>query len=342
MILEATMFKKAVLTISLSVTLAVCSPASDTKQNPDVKAPGAPVMVQHSLAAVGAHPSPEVFYKQAREQLWEVYTGDESSKEALLEFACKAPDGPGVGFAVLGLIPFHDPATVKPLLVRAMDPKTSQATRWTILNSTPYILSMGDVMYMEDGKLDSESKEMAAGIQSAYLLGVLDARDENVVEVYLDAKEGVVFANVVSALAFASNRDFLGPLREKKGPEVTMADQNAVATKARDWWRDYSRQHRDWSAAILSGFREAGYKIEDDLKSPQSQSELRRAMDSGSEVTRYNAYRLLNQIYGTRFDIERMFMAGKYALSFLDPSPTAKQEESRLKKYWVERLSKKE
>src|SRR5262249_50675529 len=159
---------------------------------------------------------------------------------------------PGLGFAGLALIPFHDPSTVKPLIERALDRKISQATRWCFFNAAPYILAMGDVMYDGEGNLDRESttfaKELIAeaesaaqgglgrhhaktlrklydenkakrsqdpefGLalwhQSAYLLGTLDLRDEAVLSLFLDPKHGDAFNNVMSALSFASNRDFL-------------------------------------------------------------------------------------------------------------------------------------
>ena len=375
------MVKRTLLLVFGALIFNAGALASDGKADSSTKTPETPAVVQHSLAAVGAHPNQEVFFKQAREQLWDVYQADESSKQELLSFASNAPDGPGVGFAVLALIPFHDPETVKPLLARALDPKTTQATRWSILNSTPYVLSMGDVMYMSEGKLDDESKEMAAGIQevavaastdgvgrahagnlrrlydiddpkakkdsdyglalwhqSAYLVGVLDERDEKTLDVFFDPKHGYVFANVISALAFASNRDFLKPLRGKK--DAPVQEQQVVALAARDWWRQYAKDHTTWSEAIRSGFVEAGYHLENDLRSPQSVKELSRAIQSDNEITRYNAYRLLNETCGTRFDLERIFVPGKYALSFLDPSPTAQEEEKRLKKYWIERLAK--
>ena len=62
-------------------------------------------------------------------------------------------------------------------------------------------------------------------------------------------------------------------------------------------------------------------------------------MDAKNSITRYNAYRLLNHAYGTHFDLERVFLAGKYALSFLDPSGESEKNEQRLRVYWQKRLN---
>src|SRR5262249_27701217 len=123
--------------------------------------------------------------------------------------------------------------------------------------------------------------------------------------------------------------------------EVTPAMQQAVGKGAIVWWQNYLRAHPEggWNDAVMDEFHRAGYPIEQDQRSVQSQRELLRVLDSESPILRYNAYRILNQTYGTHFDLDIAFFAGKYALSFLDPSGHETENENRLKRYWQQRLN---
>src|SRR5215472_14247146 len=116
-----------------------------------------PAVVAQFLNRVGDRPSAETYYEKAKSALWEIYPQNEALKKSLVAFIQSAPDSPGLGFAGLALIPFHDPSTVKPMLERALDRGISQATRWSFLNTAPYILAMGDVMYDGEGNVDRET-----------------------------------------------------------------------------------------------------------------------------------------------------------------------------------------
>jgi hypothetical protein len=294
-----------------------------------------------------------------------------------------APDGPGLGFAGLALIPFHDPTTIKPLVNRALGRRTSPATRWCFLNAAPYVLSMGDAFFEGQGALDREAREYARAVmsladmaalkglgrshaaqlremfeaskkdaakdsdiglaiwhESAYLIGTLDPRDHETLAPLFDPDDKNVFANLMSALSFAANHDFLAELQATEPSQITRDLENKAAKEALDWWKRYTRQNPggDWLPAIIAGFRETGYELEDNLQSEKSIRAILRAMDSKSEVTRYNACRLLNHAFKAHFDLERIFFSDKYALSFLEPMAEKGRSEERLKKYWKERL----
>lgn len=381
-----TPFRELRLQFSVAVLLFFCCGSAFGQTGPPsaAKPAATPDVVANFVKLVGEHPDAEVFYAKAMPALWEVYPHGEELKKALVAYVSSAPDGPGLGFAGLALIPFHDPTTLQPLLTRALDRKTSPATRWCLLNAVPYIAAMGDVMYMGEGALDKEARELISGLKelkkatetgfghvhaetlrglydagrrdpamakdsdfglalwhtSAYVLGTLDLRDAEKLDVFLDPKQGDAFRNVIEALCFASNRDFLAALRGKAGNQVKPEQERAAAEAARAWWQAYRKEHPsgEWIPAAVSGFREAGYQVEDDLRSPKSAAELLRALAAESDVNQYNAARLLNHIYGTNFDLERIFFAGKYALSFLDPMSEEAQNKARLKNYWTKRL----
>ena len=372
----------------LVVALLVAPSEAGAQASKVAPAPGPPGPVAAFANKVGPNPSSDQFRAAAREFLWDVYPQDSSFEEQLVAYVEKGPDGPALAFAGLALIGFHDPATVKPLLRRASDRNLSETTRWSFLNTAPYILSMGDVFYVEEGKLDAEARQMieeltafadkasarglgrlhAAALReihdvgqshpdvtkesdywltlwhvSAYLLGTLDLRDRETLEVFLDPEYGNTFANVSDAPSYSTNREFLADLRGKKDNEITPEAEKATANAARKWWRDYLDTHPDgdWLDAVLSRFQESGYRLEDDLRSPVTTRELVRALDSGDEIMRFNAYRLLNRIYGTHFDLERIFFSEKYAPSFMDPGSERETNEKKLKDYWERRLSAK-
>ena len=144
----------------------------------------------------------------------------------------------------------------------------------------------------------------------------------------------------MSALSFEANRDFLADLKGKHTSQVTPAMEQRAAVSALDWWDRYLRVHPDgdWRFAARDGLMDAGFAVEADLRSASSRASLLRAITAESEIARYAAYRLLNDAYGTHFDLEPAFMSGKYAMSFLDPSGEEKAFEERLAAHWTRRL----
>ena len=121
---------------------------------------------------------------------------------------------------------------------------------------------------------------------------------------------------------------------------ITPELEQSARMSALNWWQSYLKDHPtgDWVEAVIDGFRESGYKIASPPDSPANTPELLRSLNAKSEIIRYNAYRLLNHIYGTHFDLQRIFFADKYALSFLDPIREKEHNEERLKAYWEKRL----
>lgn len=352
------------------------------KQTPPVSS--TPVAVTEFIQLAGPAPTAEEFYSKAKDTLWKVYPQGDPLKAELVAYIRSGPEGPGLGFAAIALIPFHDPATVKPILDRAMDPNISPATRFALLNSAPYVLAMGDVWTDGEGQLDSEAREFAKQLKeeaaeaaqqglgryharslrelydvsqrekikdddfglaywhtSAYLFGTLNLKDFAVLEPMLNPKEGNVFVNLMFALSFTANRNFLQRLQSLGQGQVTPQEEQAAAEAARNWWREYLQAHPDgdWLSAAIAGSRAAGYSIEDDLKSPASSRELLRALESSDQITRFAAARLLNRAYGTHFNLDTIFHAGKYAFSFLDPMADAERNQARLRDYWRARLA---
>jgi hypothetical protein len=336
-----------------------------------------PVLERFSQS-VGKRPETQSFYRQARESLWEVYPQDDALKAELVEFVRKGADGPRLGFAGLALIPFHDPATVRPMLERATNPHTSASVRHSLLNAAPYVLGIGDAIYNGDGKLDNRSQEFASKLlkfgdqaaqfglghmhantlrvllsqppamrnapdyvsqvsrTSAYLLGTLDARDPVVLAKAMSVGNRAVFQNVMVALSYASNRNFLVTFSSNRDEAISQNDQ-ALGDQALTWWQSYFETHPNgsWDDAVMAGFRDAGYLVGRDVKSDQSQGELLRALDDPNPIIRYNAYRTFNRAYGTHFDLDIVFFAGKYAPSFMDVSSQKSVNETRLKQFWI-------
>lgn len=66
--------------------------------------------------------------------------------------------------------------------------------------------------------------------------------------------------------------------------------------------------------------------------------ELARALRDKSVHVRFASARVLNRVTGTHFDLERIYLGSKYALSFLDPVDEATKNQERLADYWERRL----
>jgi hypothetical protein len=340
-----------------------------------------PTVVTSFLERIGPRPTAEAYHEAAKDALWSVYPLGDSGKKPLVDYVSRERENPGIAFAAMALIAFHDPATVRSIVQRALDSSVTPSTRWYLLNAAPYVLAIGDAMYMGDGQLDSNSTEFARymlaladsavlhglgraharnlrhvydtadrtdsdyGLAvwhlSAYLVGTLDLRDRQTLDVFMTAKDGRrTFANVMDALSFATGRDFLRDLRNKSGREITPRMEARTAEAARAWWRDYLAAHPDgdWRPATRESLARAGYALEADPRSAVSRAALRRAVEAPSPITRYAAYRMLNDTYGTNFDLQPIFMSGKYALSFLDPIEQKQAQETRLRTYWKTRL----
>jgi hypothetical protein len=373
------------------VLLASAQTAAQSKpQSPETEPAGIPRVVVEFVKSTGHQPDADVFYSRAKEALWSIYPHDETLKRELVAYVQSGPDGPGLGFAGIALIPFHDPATVKPLLDRALDPRTSPPTRWCFLNVAPYILAIGDGIYTGKGKLDGEARKIAADFHkfaaeasqlglgrahaaelrrlfdtrkpnrffvsaltkkpgydlaelhfSAYVSGTLDLRDREVLAP-LYAPETYALPNLMDALSFAANRDFRREILDADPAQITPPFLRKAAARALNWWKDYLELNPsgDWIPAVVGGFREQGYHLEEDLQSQKSLREILRAVESNSDVARYNAFRLLNHIFNTHFDLERICNSDKYALSFLEPNVDKDAAVRRLKSYWEGRLNK--
>lgn len=171
---------------------------------------------------------------------------------------------------------------------------------------------------------------------SAYLLGTMDARDYSLLEPLLTPDRGFVFRNLIAELSFSANRDFMAPLRGRIRDPGFDEEEAQLAAAARQWWSDYADRHPQggWEAAARSGFALAGYELTSDLGSTKSRSELRRALDSQDALLIYNACRLLNQSYGTRFDLELFYHGLKYALGPFSPTDKLAEYQSRLLEHW--------
>ena len=175
---------------------------------------------------------------------------------------------------------------------------------------------------------------------SAYLIGTLDLRDEPILRRWLNHEEGVVFVNVVDALSYATGKDFLKPLRELAGDSIAAGLEASTAAAISRWWREYASAHPDgeWLPAVIAHLREAGYEVSESPVSSAEMRELARALRDSSVHVRFASARVLNRVTGTHFDLERIFLGSKYALSFLDPADDGTKNQERLADYWERRL----
>ena len=337
----------------------------------------------------GEHPKEDDVYGKADELLWDVFPYDDSLKLELVDYVKRGDEGPRLCFAGLALIPFHDAATARPILERAMDRRTSPAMRSCFSRAVYRLLgppvkwygehddkelepdsdealqqvlkdaddatqsSIGHVQaravqeYMEywskhDKDVDEGGFVEALTYQTSNLGRFLDLRDEPLLRPALTFPGHWVFASMMANLDYALNQDFLGKLKGKAIHDLTPKEMESVSHAADAWWQKYLREHPDgdWRPAVIAGFRDAGYKIEKDYGSSRSRQELLHALDDREPRIRYNAYRLLNEIYKTHFDLDLAFFGGSYDFAGGErPRDNHMADnEARLKKYWRIRL----
>lgn len=197
----------------------------------------------------------------------------------------------------------------------------------------------------ELGDADSATKAgddygLALWHVSAYLLCTLDLRSERLLEEFLRPKDRAVFANVAEALALSSGEDVIAPLRGRK--DIPLAEEQAAAERARNWWRKYLNTHPDgdWRPAAWATLDRSGYRPapERDTSGGIAKA-LLTATRSRDRLVRFAAYRLLNDQYGATFDLDPMFCGGKYSMSFRDPEGHEEANEKRLRAFWDKHLA---
>lgn len=177
--------------------------------------------------------------------------------------------------------------------------------------------------------------------QSAYLIGTISLKDYELLEELIDHKQGAVYFNIITSLNYETNRDFVAELRGKKSEEITEELEVKIAGDIKNWWRRYAEKYPngDWGPAVISGFKEAGYDINFDKNSSENTIELLRAIESNEPIYIYNACRVLNHIFKKQFDLERIFLGKKYALSPFDPSSKMKGLQKQLVTFWKNELN---
>lgn len=175
---------------------------------------------------------------------------------------------------------------------------------------------------------------------SAYLIGTLDLQDYPLLEPIIDPAQGPVWMNLVEAVGYQANRDFVAHLRDKKRSEISREQEQQAAKEIKTWWKTYLKSHPDgdWRPAVASGFRKAGYSIRFEDDSQVNMDELVRALRSDNDIHVYNAARVLNDIHETRFDVERIFLGRKYAAGPFDPFRKMEKLQGDLVRYWESRV----
>jgi hypothetical protein len=281
--------------------------------------------------------------------------GDSLKPRLLSALSTLSGQSAELGMTAAALIPFHDPATVGPLLDRASRDNLSPFIKDAVTGAAAAVLSMGDAANGElatlRGVADSARATSVGHVyawrlrrlydaeharvppnpdyceamldESLYIIGVLDLRDLKVLEPVMDSTGSCAIGNVLVALSYTSNHDFIPAARSRD------AVMSAIS-RARQWWHAYIREHPDgdWRPAARAGFRDPGSRA------------LLNALNDTSRVTRFNALRLLNDIYGTHADLDPVFGFGFYSPGvFYAPEDTAANGAS-LRAYWRRRLER--
>ena len=341
-----------------------------------------PAVVAQFLATVGSQPPMQSYMAAAQAAVWRYYPEGEGPKQELVAYLSHTRHRLGVGIAALALVPYHDPATIGPMLDRAMQDSLHPGTRWILMNTVPLVLCMGQAFtggwsgaldtYGRDratlwrgyadsaikyglgrsqarrlrgvaemlSKQDSITSDQIMGFidMSGPLVGTFDLRDGDLLMPMVGGHQMFV-SGVFLGLEIASNHIF-APSGVGLG-RLSGSDIPGGVAAARAWWSTYLRDYPDGDRrpAVIAGFRDRGYAIDTNLKSPVSTRELLRALQATDGITRYNACRLLNEVYDVHADLEAVFPSAAYALNPMDPTARASENEIHLCNYWTQRLS---
>jgi hypothetical protein len=171
---------------------------------------------------------------------------------------------------------------------------------------------------------------------SAYLIGTLDLRDAPLLQRFVDPDYGVVFINIVNAMSLATGIDFFEPLRQHDYDEGRYDRERALAQHINTWWDDYLERYPDgaWQASAMESIRSAGYILPDAENGNDLIAQLSSALSDDNLVIRFTAARLLNDVCNTRFDLERIFLTSKYAITPFYSIGADEVDQQRLAEYW--------
>jgi hypothetical protein len=148
----------------LMLVLATVASSQQVPSNPIMPEPSAIALQCRGAMNVvrefseSKHMSGQDFLKKAKESLWEIYPCGSEERPKLEDYVRSGPDGPGLAFAAIALIPYRNADSIEAMLIRARDPKTNPTTRSMLLNTMPYVLGIGDAMYFGDGTLNEETQ----------------------------------------------------------------------------------------------------------------------------------------------------------------------------------------
>src|SRR5438445_6865029 len=95
-----------VILVSCSFLLGQDQADATSKTQPTKATSGAEALAVLNRFAILKNISGDEFLERAREGLWEIYPLGSDAKASLLHYVATAPDGPGLGFAAVALIPF--------------------------------------------------------------------------------------------------------------------------------------------------------------------------------------------------------------------------------------------
>jgi hypothetical protein len=116
----------------------------------------------------------------------------------------------------------------------------------------------------------------------------------------------------------------------KTAEERELASNQALQS-AKEWWQQLEADSRPRRARLVDSFATRGI----DREHPESAASLRALrlqLDSTQRWTKYNAYRLFNEMAGTHYDLEFVFLLDKYSFHPMVTGLEAKEQEEELRR----------
>lgn len=312
---------------------------------------------------------PDVYRRAIVVTLQSWYPERDIDKREVLQYLISLKSRAGeLGMAAAALIPFHDPATVEPILARARNDSVPALIASYMVGAAAAILSMRDLSPQYANLHDSGARSImrmlgqfanqAARSSTGHVYALRLRQQFDMFRTVRANNIDRCEANSIGAEALIGtldlrDADVLEPILASRddcalGPLIRalsyVADRDfpsdaGAAQSASTWWHAYLRDHPDgeWRPAARSALVSRGYAVTGN-DSRRATRELLRALNDSTLPVRYKALRMLNDQFHVSADLGPILDADSHPGTLYDPVIDRASREAQLRDYWTQRL----
>jgi hypothetical protein len=300
--------------------------------------------------------------------------GDADKRDLLRFLGTIRSNTSELGMAAAALIPFHDPATVRPILARARNDSVSSFMSPFLVDAAARVLWINDLAIRYRSPHDSNAQQRLSMLEqfadeaarssighmhALHLRQQLDRSrtatrpdpDECEADAFaalyligtIDLRDASVLEPVLDSASSCAAPAVLQALSLASDRDfVAGLDTVRAPSALRDGIERASHAARQWWHTYLGAYpggdwRPAARLGLESRGYADSSRDLERALRDPSLRIRYQALRLLNDQYDTRIDLAPMLDA-EPSVNVYAPLGDRNQSEATLRAYWMQRL----